>query len=176
MPKGGRRPGAGRPKKPLSEKLLEGNPGKRKITVLEFDAPLEAVELPSPPEYLTDAAKGSGAYPGAAVIFESVTKWLEQTGCLHLISPEHISEYALLKARWLECEEKNAQHGLLAKHPTSGQPIASPFVRIGIDYLKAADNAWSKIWAVVSQNSERDFRSTSPNNDIMERLLSGGKR
>ena len=36
MPRGGARPGAGRPKKPLNEKLLDGNPGRRDLTVLKF--------------------------------------------------------------------------------------------------------------------------------------------
>ncbi len=176
MAKGGQRIGAGRPKKPLAEKILEGNPGKRNITVLDFGVPLEACELPTPPDYLAEAAKGMGSYPSAAEIFEKVTAWLETTGCLHLIPPEHIAEYSLLKARWLECESKNAQHGLLAKHPTSGQPIASPYMRIGIDYLSAADNAWGRIWTIVTQNSQQDFKSNSPNNDIMERLLGGSRK
>jgi hypothetical protein len=169
MPHGGKRAGAGRPKKPLAEKLLDGNPGRRKLTVLEFK-PAE-VEPLMPPDYLGDAAGGVDKYPGAAEIFERVTDWLEQTGCLRLIPPEHITEYSLLKARWLECEAKNARHGLLAKHPTSGQPIVSPFVRMGIDYLKAADAAWNKIWMIVSQNSERTFQHKNPNVDVMERLL-----
>jgi len=36
MPRGGARAGAGRPKKSLSDKLLEGNPGKRELTALRF--------------------------------------------------------------------------------------------------------------------------------------------
>lgn len=170
MPHGGKRPGAGRPKKPLADKLLEGNPGRRKLTVLEFK-PGEP-EIPTPPEYLGDAAGGVDKYPGAVEIFKSVTEWLEQTGCLRLIPPEHITEYSLLKARWLECEARNARHGLLAKHPTSGQPVISPFVRMSIDYLKSADAAWNKIWSIVSQNSERSLQNKNPNMDVMERLLS----
>ena len=173
MPHGGKRPGAGRPKKPLAEKLLEGNPGRRKLTVLEFK-PAEHEPLAAP-EYLSDAAGGVDKYPGATEIFAKVTEWLEQTGCLRLIPPEHITEYSLLKARWLECEAKNARHGLLAKHPTSGQPIVSPYVRMGIDYLRAADAAWNKIWTIVSQNSERSFQHKNPNADVMERLLSAKK-
>ena len=33
---GGARIGAGQKKKALSDKLVEGNPGKRKLTVMEF--------------------------------------------------------------------------------------------------------------------------------------------
>lgn len=172
MARGGARKNAGRPKKPLNEKLLEGNPGKRPLTVLSFPERAED-ELPPPPEFLADLAKGVGKCPNAETIFENVTAWLEKTGCVHLVSPEHITEYSLLKARWLECEAVNARVGLLAKHPTSGQPIASPYVRIGIDYLKAADSAWTRIWNVVSQNSQKDLRKNNPHEDAMEKLLRG---
>jgi hypothetical protein len=172
VPRGGKRVGAGRPKKPLAEKIMEGNPGKRKLEVLSFPESSEIAEFPSPPQYLKDASRADGNWPGASEIYEKVSAWLETTGCLQLISPDHITEYSLLKARWLECEAMNAKHGLLAKHPVSGQPIASPYVRMGIDYLKAADSAWSKIWSVVSENSKKDYRWNNPNEDVMEALLS----
>ncbi len=54
--RGGARPGAGRKKKSLQEKLETGNPGGRKLQVLDipigFDDP-EAVEMPEPMEYLS---------------------------------------------------------------------------------------------------------------------------
>ena len=34
--RGGARPGAGRPQKPLADKINEGNPGKRPLQVIEF--------------------------------------------------------------------------------------------------------------------------------------------
>ncbi|WP_425057876.1 hypothetical protein SCACP_24420 [Sporomusa carbonis] len=38
----------------------------------------------------------------------------------------------------------NTKHGLLAKHPTTGQPMQSPSVQMAILYLKQTDAAWSK--------------------------------
>ena len=172
MARGGARNNAGRPSKPLDEKLLNGNPGKRPLKVLSFpELPVDA--LPIPPDFLVEMAKGVGKAPSAEVIFVKVTAWLEKTGCLSFIAPDLITEYSLLKARWLECEAMNARHGLLAKHPISGQPIASPYVRMGIEYLKSADTAWSRIWNVVTQNSLKDYRSNIPNEDPMEKLLRG---
>ena len=50
MASGGRRPGAGRPKKAAAQKILEGNPGRRPIEVVNLSA--EGVELPNePPSY-----------------------------------------------------------------------------------------------------------------------------
>ena len=38
MASGGRRPGAGRPKKAAAQKILEGNPGRRPIEVVNLSA------------------------------------------------------------------------------------------------------------------------------------------
>ena len=49
---GGSRVGAGKKKKALVDKLMDGNPGKRKLTVLEFSdtAKLEGQDMPPPKE------------------------------------------------------------------------------------------------------------------------------
>ena len=55
MPSGGYRAGAGRPKKSATEKVLEGNLGKRKIEVVDFS---DAEELPATPaKWLSDKGK-----------------------------------------------------------------------------------------------------------------------
>ena len=52
MASGGRRPGAGRPKKAAAQKILEGNPGRREIEVVTFNA--EGVELPRSEEHTSE--------------------------------------------------------------------------------------------------------------------------
>ena len=47
--RGGARMGAGAKKKPLADKIAEGNPGKRALTVIDFDshaADLEGQPMP----------------------------------------------------------------------------------------------------------------------------------
>lgn len=53
--RGGARPGAGRKKKALHDKLMEGNPGKRELEVLDFsDIPdMEGEDMPKPHEMLS---------------------------------------------------------------------------------------------------------------------------
>ena len=49
--RGGARIGAGAKKKPLADKIAEGNPGKRALTVISFDdraAELEGQAMPKP--------------------------------------------------------------------------------------------------------------------------------
>jgi len=70
MPRGGARIGAGRPKKPLNDKVLEGNPGKRELTKMQFPGEGDysnniqknsnnSKKIQKPPSYLDIAAKES---------------------------------------------------------------------------------------------------------------------
>jgi len=44
---------------------------------------------------------------------------------------------------------------------------------MAVQYAGLMRTAWDRIWAIVSQNSEKAYNSNSPNGeDIMERLLS----
>lgn len=56
---GGARIGAGQKKKALSDKLVEGNPGKRKLTVMEFTdtADLQGETMPAAPRLSGGAAE-----------------------------------------------------------------------------------------------------------------------
>ena len=56
--RGGARTGAGRPKKAIAEKIASGNPGGRKLAVLDIPdamegADLEGVDMPPVKEYLS---------------------------------------------------------------------------------------------------------------------------
>ena len=61
---GGARIGAGQKKRALSDKLVEGNPGKRKLTVMEFTdtADLQGETMPPPRAYLEARQKNGNEY------------------------------------------------------------------------------------------------------------------
>ena len=74
--RGGARTGAGRPKKALSEKLATGNPGGRKLGVLDIPdgiegAELEGVDMPPVKDYLS-AKQRDGSELCAADVFRSM--------------------------------------------------------------------------------------------------------
>ena len=54
---GGARIGAGQKKKALSDKLVEGNPGKRKLTVMEFTDTADLQGETMPPQSQVDILK-----------------------------------------------------------------------------------------------------------------------
>ena len=164
---GGARKGAGRKKKSLQEKMLDGNPSKRKHKVL--DIPPNVMAPKEMPEYLDEFPAYDMDYTISG-IYEQTVDWLENTGCLHLINPALIAEYCILKTRWLECEWKVAEGLILF---TSNDYYVNPFPDIGLKYLKSANEVWEKIDAVVQQNSVK-MVGVSPNESIMMSLLSFG--
>lgn len=175
MGRGGARPNAGRKKKPLAEKLLDGNPSKRPIKILEFDEPLPTAALPEPPDYLSITAKHTEGVPTASEIYTKLSLWLKDTGCLHLINPVLLEDFAVNRSAWLECEAANARHGRIVKSGDGSSAKRSPYVDIALFYYEAYLKAWSLIWAIVSQNSEKSYTGFGYGVDPMEKLLSGGR-
>lgn len=181
MPRGGKRENSGRKKKPLAEKLIEGNLGKRPIKILEFDKNAQAVnagdtakpKIPTAPEFLEAVTRKTDGVPTAKEIFNTLAEWLSDTGCLHLINPSLISDCAINRCAWLECEAANTKHGRIIKSGDGTTAKRSPYVDMAISYYEAYFKAWDKIWAIVSQNSERNYTGFGYDIDPMEALLSG---
>ena len=71
----GPKPGSGgRPKKAIADKIADGNPGKRPLTVIDFKdsaADLEGQAMPKPSEFLS-AKQKDGSTLCAAEIYENV--------------------------------------------------------------------------------------------------------
>jgi len=160
---GGKRNGSGRKAKSLADKLLDGNPSKRRPIVVNL--PTEnADSVPRKcPKNLEEYAF-IDLETSIEVVYERTVKWLESTKCLHLINPALIEEYAIVKTRWLECE------WTVAQMPVMSDLSPNPMVDSSIKYLKAANEVWDRIWAIVAQNSSTHY-GDDPNRDAMARLL-----
>lgn len=168
--RGGARAGAGRKPKATAEKYANGNPGGRKLTVVEFEgATLEGCEMPEVKEYLK-AKQKDGTYTCAEEIFKETWEWLCERKCEQLVTPQQIEQYAMSIARWIQCEEAVSQFGFLAKKPT-GTVISSPYVIMGREYMKQANAAWFQIYQIVKENCSVEFKEPTPQDDAMERLL-----
>ena len=170
--RGGARPGAGRPRKPLAEKIQNGNPGRRPLEVVSFPVvALSGADMPPPQEYLTAKQKDGGATI-AVEVYEKTWRWLKERGCAHLIPPQVLENYAQTVGRWVQCEEAISTYGFLSKHPTTGVPIPSPFVTMSQSFMKQANNLWYQIYQIMRENCSAPFEGKSPQDDVMERLLS----
>lgn len=167
--RGGKRPGAGRKKKAVTEKAEAGNPGGRPLMVLDIPE-LEGAEMPKPHDFLSAEQRDGNALQ-AKEIYEETWEWLHRIGCSAAVSPQLLERYAMASARWIQCEEMTSKLGFLSKHPTTQKPIPSPFINIGINYMNQATRLWNEIFQIVKENCSVDYSGPNPQEDLMERLL-----
>lgn len=171
--RGGARPGAGRHKTPLAEKIAKGNPSHRPMTKIEPSKEmkeLEGVDMPPPSDFLS-ATERNGKPLGADKVYEKTFRWLAQFKCEHIVSPILVEQYSVCVARWVICEEEVSKLGYIGRHPTSGAPIKSPFVSLSQEYMKRANSLWNEIFNIVKENSSVEVSATTPTDDFMELLL-----
>lgn len=89
---GGARIGAGRKKKALADNITNGNPGKRKLQILDFTdsaADLEGQSMPPPKAYLA-AKQKNGKDLLAVEVYAETWKWLAERNCAALIPTQII--------------------------------------------------------------------------------------
>ena len=98
--RGGARAGSGRKPKSLTEKIESGNPGGRKLTVMELppDADLSGEDMPEPKSYMKEHQK-SGDDFDAEDVFRETWLWLKERGCEKLVSTQLVRNYAMSVSR-----------------------------------------------------------------------------
>lgn len=94
--------------------------------------------MPEPHEFLS-ARQHDGSTLEAADIYRETWEWLDKLGVAKAVSPQLLERYAMCSARWIQCEEMTTKLGYLSKPPTTGKPIPSPFINIGINYMKSGE-------------------------------------
>ena len=146
--RGGARPGAGRKPKALTEKISEGKTAE----VLMEPAELEGADVPPVKDFLKSPQK-SGRELVAEEVFNETYAWLKARGCEEIVSST----------------------GFLAKHPTTGVAIASPYVSMSQSYMKQTNYCWMQIYQIVKENCSVEFQGNTPQDDVMERLLRARK-
>lgn len=176
--RGGRRANSGPAPKPLADKIADGNYAEM-LTFegndiaapdVYIDTPdIEGVDMPKPSDYLKTEQR-DGSKLGADVILDETYKFLARFNCDKLVSKRLVEGYAMSFARFIQCEEAISKFGLVGKHPTTGAPIASPFVSMSQSFQKQANLLWYEIFNVVKANSTTAVNG-NPQDDIMEALL-----
>lgn len=167
--RGGQRVGSG--KKPTKK-------GKVEILntaftdIADFEAPdeIEGVEVPPVKEYLKAKQKnGKDFY--AEDIYKTTFLWLKKRGSEKLVSHQLIEQYAMSVSRWIQCEDAISEFGFLAKHPTTGNAIASPYVQMSQAYMKQITQVWYQIYQVIKDNGNADVDELDAQDIMMEKLL-----
>ncbi len=171
--RGGQRVGAGRKPKALADKVVDGKAAD--ALVLPEPADMEGEDVPPVKEFLK-AAQKSGIDLCAEDVFKNTYSWLQARGCEKLVNTQLIEQYAMSVSRWIQCETCISEYGFLAKHPTTGAAITSPYVTMSQNYLKQVNQCWFQIYQVVRENCSVEYGGSNPQDDLMEHLLSARKK
>jgi hypothetical protein len=116
IPSGGKRPGAGRPRKALSARIDEGI-GKVKHSkpkVLEFppensnnqnNQNADKNQKSKLPAFLDISSKeGDDSLPTATEIYQQTLSWIIDAGCERLVQKQLIEDFAFTRRSYLEAE------------------------------------------------------------------------
>ena len=117
----------------------------------------------------------SGRELVAEEVYNETYAWLKARGCEKLVTVQMVEQYAMSVSRWIQCEEIVSSTGFLAKHPTTGAAIASPYVSMSQSYMKQTNYCWMQIYQIVKENCSVEFQGNTPQDDVMERLLRARK-
>ena len=96
---------------------------------------LNAVEMPPVQDFL-DSVQRDGSDLCAEDIYNQTMGWLRQQGCADAVSQQIVEQYAMSVARWVHLEQMVSKYGYIAKHPTTGAPMQSPYVTMAQAYAK----------------------------------------
>ena len=168
MPSGGKRPGAGRPRKPLTTRIEEGigTVSHRKPQVLEFPEKNQNSKNQNNqkskqplPTFLEMASKeGGDDLPSAALIYEQTLEWVISAGCEKFVPKQLIEDFAFTRRGYLESEYMNKKLGRLVQ---GGKQ--SPYVKTALEYMKVSLAYYREIFSIVAQNSTTDFGGNGSN-------------
>ena len=120
---------------------------------------------------LLKAKQKNGKDLAATDVIKSVHRWLKKRGCEKLVSEQLIDQYAMSVSRWIQCEEAVSEFGFLAKHPTTGNAMQSPYLAMSQNYMKQTNQLWFQIYQIVRDNGNADIEELDEQDIMMEALL-----
>jgi len=143
--------------------------------ILPEPVDIEGVDMPPIKDFLK-AKQKNGKDMCAEEVYKSTYLWLKKRRCEKLVSTQLLEQYAMSVSRWVQCEEAISEFGFLAKHPTTGNAMQSPYVAMSQNYMKQVNQVWYQIYQVVKDNCSTDIGGASPQDDLMERLLQARRK
>lgn len=117
---------------------------------------IQPVAMPPVKDFL-DMVQKDGSKLCAELIFSQTMLWLKNRGCENAVTEQIVEQYAMTVARWVHLEKKISEYGYIAKHPTTGAPMQSPYVTMSQAYMKQILAIRAEIQALI-----KDSRPISP--------------
>ena len=89
--------------------------------------------MPSIREYLIEQQR-DGSKLCSEEVYEETYKGLKDMKCDAFVPKQLIEQYAMTVGRWIHCEQTISKLGYIAKHPTTGAAISSPYVKMSMKF------------------------------------------
>jgi len=147
MPSGGYRPGAGRPRKNIGDKKLEGKPVKPNAAPMQ--APKKVYSKNVMADYFSMAMKEcEKEVPSADILRAEIEEYIAARGCEGFVAPQTITDYVLNRQGFLACEAMNRKIGRMTKDLK-----LSPYVTAGQGYYKAMRDDFNLVMQIINRHS-----------------------
>ena len=147
MPSGGYRPGAGRPRKNIEDKKLEGKPAKSVASAAP--PPKKVYSKNVMTDYFSMAMKEcEKEVPPADVLRTEIEEYIAARGCEGYVAPQTITDYVLNRQGFLACEAMNRKIGRMTKDLK-----LSPYVTAGQGYYRAMQGDFNLIMQIINRHS-----------------------
>ena len=146
MPSGGYRPGAGRPRKNIDDKKLEGKPVK---PAAPATPPKKVYSKNVMTDYFSMAMKEcEKEVPSADILRAEIEDYIAARGCEGYVAPQTITDYVLNRQGFLACECMNRKIGRMTKDLK-----LSPYVTAAQGYNKAMRDDFNLIMQIINKYS-----------------------
>ena len=170
---GGARANAGRPRKALSDALLDGTrPSRLKAVNLE-GAVLVDENTPTAPEclsYLKDTQRHGEL--DAEKFFNDTWARLVAVKCERLFDVNYIQRFAMQQARYVQLERLISTYGFLSK-TGNGESRDNPLEGMALSRLKILNSMQENIENIIRANCTEPFAGLPRVDDPMEAILRG---
>ena len=149
MPSGGYRPGAGRPRKNIDDKKLEGKAISNSGVTQVKPPPKMVYSKNVMADYFSMAMKEcEKEVPSAEVLRTEIEDYIAAQGCGGFVAPQTITDYVLNRQGFLACECMNRKIGRMTKDLK-----LSPYVTAGQSYYKAMRDDFNLIMQIINRHS-----------------------
>lgn len=151
----------GRNAKPPALKILQGNPGKRRIKAAPV-LPIDHDHAPDEPEWSTllPSEENTGARHSAGAEWARVVPVLEVVGLLTTIDLALLTDYCLCWARLQECERRLSVEGLVVA--TEKGPVRNPLSVTAREYRTALRGYIAELGLGPSARGRMDLPAQRP--------------
>ena len=139
--RGGARPGAGRPRKALAEKIAEGKTAE----VMMQPANIESAETPPVRNFMKELQR-DGTKLLADDVYTETYQWLKERSCEKIVSRQLVEQYAMSISRWIHCEADRHQIRIYFQTSYNWCGNCLSYVAMSQNYMKQANQIWNQIF------------------------------